>query len=145
MALYWMVRSVSVSGVQNGPESFGYSFTFLGPSTMSAVMCPRKDKYYGWENEVEKPADTVWSPPLYFRTTSPKSGFYKNVVYVNDAYFVGFYLNLLVEEGDAVTTDNVEFDFVKELVITEKISVNIKFRVNSSTVDSLTCTLRSNV
>jgi len=147
MALYWMIGSITISGTQVGPEDFPYNFTFTGPSTMSELLCPdpTRNNAFGWEDLLDPPPGTVFDDPLIFQVGG-EFNIPKGVVFDGGAYYVYFDLRLATEEGAPIIADSETFNTTKTLQITDDISVPITFRTQepayTSTIDSLTCTLR---
>jgi hypothetical protein len=154
MALYWMVKSITISGTQKGPEDYPYSFTGTGQSKMSETLCPAylPDSgspdllQWGWAEELPKPEGTVFDTPIRISTASDIFGDGRNVIFFEENYYFAFEVRLGAEEGAPIISDSQTFNTSVTLQITEKISVPITFQTESSIytskIDSLTCTLR---
>ena len=163
MALYWKVKTISISGTQFsaifGPEGNPFSFTFSGPSQMSDVICPDVATYgtpvWGWSDLLPNIQD--WNTRL-FRSIFPLIGSnYQengNIVYSGGAYYVYFDLTLYANEGSPVKSTSISIgtqtlDTTVNLQI-DDLSVPIGFHIIDtpfnpeliSTIDSFTCTTR---
>lgn len=153
MALYWKVASVTISGTQVGPQSFGYSFTGSGPSTMSGALCPGyfPDISYpdllqwGWGQHLTPPPETVFDDPIIISTLSEILYDGRNVIVSGGAYYVAFEITCNTDEGAAILSNSQDYNISVNLQI-DDISVPITFAtINGayqSTIDSFTCTLR---
>jgi hypothetical protein len=158
MALYWMVGSITISGTQKGPEDFKYSFTGTGQPKMSDTLCPAylPDSNFpnllqwGWVQEIQSPPSTVFENPIVFSTASDIFADGRNVIYSGNSYYVAFAIRLGAEEGASIISNSQTFNTTKTLQITDETSVPITFftvdniddPLYTSTIDSLTCTLR---
>ena len=149
-----MVKSITISGTQKGPEDYPYSFTGTGQSKMSETLCPAylPDSgspdllQWGWAEELPKPEGTVFDTPIRISTASDIFGDGRNVIFFEENYYFAFEVRLGAEEGAPIISDSQTFNTSVTLQITEKISVPITFQTESSIytskIDSLTCTLR---
>jgi len=164
MALYWKVKTISISGTQFSPifpGGLSFSFTFSGPSKMSDVICPDVATYgfpvWGWRDAQE--ADE-WNTVL-FKSEFPLIGSNfqdnGNIVYADEAYYVYFDLTLYANEGSPVKSTSISIgtqtlDTTVNLQI-DDLSVPIGFHIIdfnnppddpsfTSIIDSFTCTLR---
>lgn len=158
MALYWIVKSITISGTQVGPENYPYSFTGTGQPKMSDTLCPAylPDSAFsdllqwGWAEELPKPEGTVFDTPIRISTASDIFADGRNVIYSGNSYYVAFEIRLGAEEGASIISNSQTFNTTKTLQITDDTSVPITFLTVDniddplyiSTIDSLTCTLR---
>jgi hypothetical protein len=165
MALYWKVKTISISGTSFGPfdEPLPFSFTFSGPSKMSDVVCPsieeRGFKFWGWTDSQFRSVDD-WDT-IFFSSVLPLFGSSfqdnGNIVYAGGAYYVYFNLILFREEGSPVKSTSIStgtqtLDTTVNLQIGD-LSVPIGFHIIdlnnppddpsfTSIISSFTCTTR---
>ena len=163
MALYWKVKTISISGTQfsaiYGPEGLAFSFTFSGPSKMSDVICPDVATYgfpvWGWIDSQNHSPE--WNTVLFssqFPLIGPNFQDNGNIVYSGGAYYVYFDLTLFASEGSPVKSTSINFgdqtlDTTVNLQI-DDLSVPIGFHIIAtpfspeyvSIISSFTCTLR---
>ena len=152
MALFWMVKSITISGTQKGPEDFPYSFTFTGPNTMSELVCPDSETFnnaFGWREIFPPPPLTVFDDPVLFELGGGSIA--KGVAFENKKYYVYVNLRLAADEGAPILSNSQTFNITKTLKIIENriednisvpITFNTIFDIYTSEIDSFTCTLR---
>lgn len=162
MALYWKVKTISISGTSFGSfiEPLPFSFTFSGPSKMSDVVCPDITTFgpsiptWGWrDSQSHRFWNTVFFLsylPLGLASLQENGG----IVYADGAYYVYFNLTLFASEGSPVKSTSISIgsqtlDTTVNLQI-DDLSVPIGFHIIDtpfnpeliSTIDSFTCTTR---
>jgi hypothetical protein len=162
MALYWKVKTISISGTSFGPfvEPLPFSFTFSSPSKMSDVVCPDVVTYgenlpiWGWTDSQRA---QFWNTILFSSVFPILGSSFQdngNIVYADGAYYVYFNLTLFASEGSPVKSTSISIgpqtlDTTLDLQIGD-LSVPIGFHIIDtpfrpefvSTIDSFTCTLR---
>ena len=159
MALYWKVKTISISGTSFGAfdEQLPFSFTFSGPLKMSDVVCPDITIFgpasiptWGWR---DNQSHRFWNT-VFFSSYVPvglaslqKNG---NIVYADEAYYVYFTLILFASEGSPVRSTSINeglrtVDTTVSLQI-DDLSVPIGFSLTDrflpSIISSFTCTTR---
>ena len=165
MALYWKVKTISISGTQFSaifPEGFSFSLTFSGPSKMSDVICPsieeRGFKFWGWidsQPNFENYNTRAFSSIIPALGSSLQDN--GNIVYSGGAYYVYFDLTLYFSEGSPVKSTSIStgtqtLDTTVNLQIGD-LSVPIGFHIIdlndppldpsfTSIISSFTCTRR---
>ena len=159
MALYWKVKTISISGTSFSPifpEGLSFSFTFSGPSKMSDVICPDVDSgfpFWGWTDS-QNHGD--WNTVLFSSVIPVLGSSFQdngNIVYADGAYYVYFNLTLYASEGSPVKSTSISIgtqtlDTTVNLQI-DDLSVPIGFHIIDydapefvSIISSFTCTLR---
>jgi hypothetical protein len=164
MALYWKVKTISISGTQFSaifPEGLSFSFTFSGPSKMSDVICPDFNggfPFWGWIDRQNHSPE--WNTVLFSSFIPILGSSFQdngNIVYSGGAYYVYFDLTLFASEGSPVKSTSISdgtqtLDTTVNLQIGD-LSVPIGFHIIdlnappldpsfTSIISSFTCTLR---